>query len=102
MKANRSTVFTVLVIAAIEGLLAQDLLLSRTIGLNGAILCFAGAALLAIAEIAKKIDMTGYRAFVYSSLVIASIGFGVTSSDGINLLNFAMLLLTLGYVAMRN
>lgn len=102
MKANRSTVFTVLVIAAIEGLLAQELLLSRTIGLNGAILCFAGAALLAIAELAKKIDMTGYRTFVYSSLVIASIGFGITSSDGINLLNFAMLLLTMGYVAMRN
>lgn len=102
MKTSRRTVLAIVVIAAIEGLIAQEVLLSRALGLNMAILCFVGAALLAIGEWTKRIDLKGYRVFVYSSLTVAAYGFGVTSSDGINALNIAMLMLMLGFVAFRN
>ena len=101
MKVAKSHVVGIVLLAALIGVLAQDLLLADSIGLNLSILCIAtSVGVFTLGHLGRlKLGFTKWMLHV--PLWIAAYGFGFTSSVGSDFLNLLLLTSVVGWLGLR-
>lgn len=101
MKVAKSHVVGIVSLAALIGVLAQDLLLADSIGLNLAILCVAASTGISTLCHLGKLKLGFNKWMLHAPLWIAAYGFGFTSSAGSDALNIILLIAIVGWLGLR-
>lgn len=101
MKVSKSQVVGIVSLAALIGVLAQDLLLSDSIGLNLAILCIATSVGVFALTHLGRLKLGFSRWMFHVPLWIAAYGFGFSASSGTDALNLILLSSVVGWLGLR-
>ena len=101
MKVPKSQVIGIVSLAILIGVLAQDLLLADSIGLNLAIL--SGATSIGVFALTQigKLKLGFSKWMLHVPLWIAAYGFGFSASVGTDAMNLILLLAVIGWLGLR-
>lgn len=101
MKVARSSILGLLSLAALTGILAQDLLMAPTMGLNLAILCVVSSVGIDILCRTGRLGLSTTKWYIHGPLWIAAFGFAFSASVGTDELNLILLASVVGWVGLR-
>ena len=101
MKVAKSHVVGIVSLAVLLGVLAQDLLLANSIGLNLSILCIVTSVGVFTLTQLGKLKLAFSKWTLHVPLWIAAYGFGFSASVGSDSLNLILLVATIGWLGLR-
>jgi len=102
MKVAPTVILSALAASVLFGLFSQELLMAKDIGFNMAALCAILLGAFLVLRSKKVIDFSFHLGYLVVPLVVAIYGFAVPDSRGLDTLNLAMVILSLGYCALRS